>query len=232
MINTPPVGSLTALRIIILFAATSCLSSASAGAPDHNGCAIALVTGVEVQPPYPFDIPAGSKVFQLGKGIMGGTVYRVILPDSKPIVLKVYYSYSFKGEEIVPSLRVDLAQMKALEEAIQGENPQSEVRFRVAKTSQFSNNTMKIEDISGTNLEQVLDDINVAESLRQHLLQKYNTSLAHLVSRLRLSHENIWVRPDGLIRLDNSGSVFSKFLVKADNVIVTRNLELVIVDPY
>lgn len=216
--------------ILILFLNISAAHSAKL---NYQNCAIALSNGVEVSAPYSLEVPPNTKVFKLGHGMAGGTVYRLISPNEPSKVLKIYYSsLSTSSKDIEPNLRVDLARMSTLQKITEKNKPKSKFHFKVAETHLFSNSTMEIEDIHGTPLDQVLDDSQIHSSLKEHLLEKYRRCLQNLFKQFQKEYPESSMRSDGFLRLDQTRNMSSHFFIKLDNIIVTANLDLVIVDPY
>lgn len=234
------------MRILILAIA---LLSTTAFAPPVPGLSCAEVSRAvwergfsphlgteEPFPPLAMDLQ--SKWFRLGKGLMGGTVYRVVPQDGRP-------PYIIKKYEASGSCKDDMKAFDLMQDLF-AKNPKS--GFGVIDYRKIDETTLRLPDIYGRNLLESYDF--ATPPARKKLEEKYN----HLLD-LAAKQLEVWFqekmksepRPRGRYtqRTDilfpelktfslslNDGTAPIEIFLKPDNILIDRDGVMWIIDPF
>ena len=171
----------------------------------------------------PFEAPPNAQVFHLGKGIVGGDVYRVVSENGSS---KIY-----KDSKMAQS---DITRFETIRQAIQNPRWDSADRFQVPKARLISENIAEMSDTHGTNLKRVLLSDSTPKKLKIMLEKKYRACLGDLFQELKKRFPLARLHSDGVLTIGSDDMDFSAqtlFLHK-ENIVVTPTYDLVIIDPY
>lgn len=174
--------------------------------------------------PAILNVAASDRVYRLGEGLMGGTVYRIVPAQGSPYVLKVYNQISSALGDIDS---FEYWRGLELDEFV-----------RLARYSLPPNSAvMRIESIEGMTVEALLQNPLVDPATQGIVRARYQQLLNNFVERVAFTSMNIIHR-----RVEQNAAYFTLdhrlgqnigIALKPDNVIVdAQTLELVLVDPF
>lgn len=198
---------------------------------NNSNSALSVHWGTEEEPSENLRSLAPRGQFRfLGRG-GSGSVYRVISESEKSFILKEYVQ-DFGAKS-------DFEALKFLGSEVLSETSS----FRVPnELSLITPVVMKMEDVRGRTLISILRDPQVDENYKARLLEKYNTEMEDLISRLvpyhhpshELEIERSTGRPTMVSGFLRSTSGTHYLWLKPDNVIVDvqSHRPFVMVDPF
>jgi hypothetical protein len=168
-----------------------------------------------------------SQYFILGRGLMGGSVYRVVPSNGKP----AYVLKQYRGEYM--RTRDELAFAKLNQQI----PPQKEIE--IVRPEILGKYSMKLPNIEGVNLQKAMEDPKLSKSQKAQLTQAWNQFIKKASSTL--SNDPHAASPElnthrelhsFSVRFSENGQDFN-VLLKPDNVIVeTKTGRMYVVDPF
>ena len=232
-----------------IFALLGSKLSVHVGTPYGKPVFATLANGQRVEITRP-----GDEIFELGQGRGGGTVYLVRPRGEKDsYVLKVYDSEFYDPATNAQNDFYGLAIVDSILRKMPG---QRHVIRTIRAEERIGADTVRLEYVPGRDLGQIWSTADPAD--RQRLFSEFNSQLAALRTQLeatpqitahgqhfrleassvnleidtRLSGSSLPVLRFKYVNLDPKGTPKEVFhLLKADNVLLTREGALVIIDP-
>lgn len=184
--------------------------------PVHQGELVPLAD-------LPF-VEGASEARLLGEGAFG-KVYRVSWPHQRSSVFKVYSHGS--------TARIDQTRLEKLRTLV-SLGPPHHFQFRVVESRLITDTVMELENIEGTSLADLIHSTSgLSWGIKEKLYRSYYEALNNLDLTLSSRYRQVQISKAGLIELVKYDfDEEKKFYLKADNIIVTSDLEFWVADPY
>lgn len=186
---------------------------------------------------HPFEEANAFEVFKLGQGyITGGSVYRL----HHDYLIETLKKYNKRADSEYTDINInmleDVHRFQILQEVYRSTQPATSHSFKVARVVIRGKNTLQIENIVGTPLDHIIEDRNpnsknYPSQFSAYMNHQYKFAIEDLIHRLKQkaiyqSHEESgWIQTRYKEKL-------IYFFIKPNNIIVTPDMSLWIIDPY